>query len=80
MTLKPRTATARATSQTEGITVRTTLRALEGLEHFLLAGGRHTARRNAWTAVLEDRRRARARHEAEQVFDAAARPKANPAI
>ena len=59
--------------------MRTTLRALEGLEQFLLAGGRRTARRNAWTAVLEDRRRARARHEVEQVFEAASRPKANSA-
>ncbi|GAA2600782.1 hypothetical protein [Streptomyces axinellae] len=59
--------------------MRTTLRALEGLEQFLLAGGRRTARHNAWTAVLEDRRRARARHEAEQVFEAVSRPKANSA-
>lgn len=46
-----------------------TLRTLEGL---LLGRGQLTARRNAWTAVLEDRRRARARAEAAQVLEAAA--------
>jgi hypothetical protein len=46
-----------------------TLRALEGL---LLSGGQTTARRNAWTAVLEDRRRAKDRVEAEHVLQAAA--------
>ncbi|TRV75617.1 hypothetical protein FKN01_21310 [Streptomyces sp. 130] len=39
-------------------TVTNTLRAVESL---LLGGGQRTARRNAWTAVLEDRRRARDR-------------------
>ncbi|NJP99737.1 SCO2195 family GlnR-regulated protein [Streptomyces zingiberis] len=46
-----------------------TLRTVEGL---LLRRGHLTARRNAWTAVLEDRRRARARTEAEHVLEAVA--------
>ncbi|WP_208877288.1 hypothetical protein [Streptomyces armeniacus] len=46
--------------------MRTTLRALEGL---LLSGGQRTARRNAWTAVLDDRRRATARAEAQHVLE-----------
>ncbi|MFD7748973.1 hypothetical protein ACFV2V_32360 [Streptomyces sp. NPDC059698] len=49
--------------------VTTALRAVESL---LLSGGQRTARRNAWTAVLEDRRRARDRVEAEYVLDAVA--------
>ena len=47
--------------------MRTALRTLEGL---LLDGGRRTARRNAWQAVVEDRRRARARAEAERLLTA----------
>lgn len=54
--------------------MRTTLRALEGIEHLLLGNGHRTARRNAWTAVLEDRRRARARTETERVLTAANLP------
>ncbi|GAA4695041.1 hypothetical protein [Streptomyces buecherae] len=50
-------------------TVAVALRAIEGL---LLGAGQRTARRNAWTAVLEDRRRAKARHEAEHVLEAVA--------
>ncbi|OEV01722.1 hypothetical protein [Streptomyces oceani] len=46
--------------------MRTTLRTLEGL---LLSGGHRTARRNAWTAVLADRRRATARAQAQQMLD-----------
>ncbi|NUV85745.1 hypothetical protein G6W61_05835 [Streptomyces sp. KAI-26] len=49
--------------------VTTALRAVESL---LLSGGQRTARRNAWTAVLEDRRRAKDRVEAEYVLDAVA--------
>ncbi|MEU1791545.1 hypothetical protein ACI2L4_09280 [Streptomyces sparsogenes] len=44
--------------------------ALLVLEGLLLGGGQRTARRNAWTAVLEDRRRAKDRHEAEHVLEA----------
>ncbi|MBH5334491.1 hypothetical protein IHE55_06605 [Streptomyces pactum] len=47
--------------------VTTALRALEGL---LLGGGQRTARRNAWSAVLEDRRRAQDRQEAQHVLEA----------
>ena len=45
--------------------MHTALRTLEGL---LLPGGGQTARRNAWQAVVEDRRRALARAEAEQLL------------
>ncbi|MFC5804575.1 hypothetical protein [Streptomyces formicae] len=47
--------------------VTQTLRAVESV---LLRGGQRTARRNAWTAVLEDRRRAKDRVEAEHVLEA----------
>ncbi|AEW93685.1 MULTISPECIES: SCO2195 family GlnR-regulated protein [Streptomycetaceae] len=43
--------------------------ALRAVESLLLRGGQRTARRNAWTAVLEDRKRARARREAQSVLD-----------
>ncbi|MFB7917587.1 MULTISPECIES: hypothetical protein [unclassified Streptomyces] len=46
--------------------------ALRAVESLLLGGGQRTARRNAWTAVLEDRRRAKDRVEAEHVLEAAA--------
>ncbi|MEU4174269.1 hypothetical protein [Streptomyces sp. NPDC026589] len=49
--------------------VTTALRAVESL---LLSGGQRTARRNAWTAVLEDRRRAKDRVEAQHVLEAVA--------
>lgn len=54
--------------------MRTTQWALEGLEHILFGRGHQVARRNAWTAVLEDRRRARARHEAEALLNRAPVP------
>jgi hypothetical protein len=44
--------------------------ALRVVESFLLRGAEQTARRNAWAAVLEDRRRARDRHEVQHVMDA----------
>lgn len=50
-------------------TVTTALRAVESL---LLSSGQRTARRNAWTAVLEDRRRAKDRVEAQHVLEAVA--------
>ncbi|MFE4688889.1 MULTISPECIES: hypothetical protein [Streptomyces] len=50
-------------------TVATALRAVESL---LMSSGQRTARRNAWTAVLEDRRRAQDRVEAEHVLKAVA--------
>jgi hypothetical protein len=46
-----------------------TLRAVESV---LMRGGHSTARRNAWAAVLEDRRRAKARLEAQHVLEAMA--------
>ncbi|OKK08249.1 MULTISPECIES: hypothetical protein [unclassified Streptomyces] len=46
--------------------------ALRAVESLLLSGGQRTARRNAWTSVLEDRRRARDRVEAQHVLEAAA--------
>ncbi|AEN09532.1 MULTISPECIES: hypothetical protein [unclassified Streptomyces] len=49
--------------------VTTALRAVESL---LLSSGQRTARRNAWNAVLEDRRRAKDRVEAEHVLRAVA--------
>ncbi|SFE98059.1 hypothetical protein SAMN05216251_10761 [Actinacidiphila alni] len=45
-------------------------RALRAVESFLLSGGQQTARRNAWAAVVEDRRRARDRREAQYEMDA----------
>ena len=52
--------------------------ALRAVEAVLMGGGQRTARRNAWTSVLEDRRRAKDRHEAQYVLEAAAtgRPQA----
>ncbi|MFD7493416.1 hypothetical protein ACFV8T_13500 [Streptomyces sp. NPDC059832] len=46
--------------------------ALRAVESLVLGSGQRTARRNAWTAVLEDRRRAKDRVEAEYVLEAAA--------
>lgn len=46
--------------------------ALRALDALLMRGEQRTARRNAWAAVLEDRGRARARTETEQVLEAAA--------
>ncbi|MDN3297331.1 hypothetical protein QWM81_25465 [Streptomyces ficellus] len=44
--------------------------ALRAVEALLLSGGQRTARRNAWTSVLEDRRRAKDRVEALHVLEA----------
>jgi len=43
-----------------------TLRVVESL---LMSSGQRTARRNAWTSVLEDRRRAKDRVEAQRVME-----------
>ncbi|CAL9417244.1 hypothetical protein C1708_23625 [Streptomyces sp. DH-12] len=43
--------------------------ALRAVESLLMSSGQRTARRNAWTSVLEDRRRARDRVEAQRVLD-----------
>ncbi|WP_030229027.1 hypothetical protein [Streptomyces sp. NRRL WC-3626] len=45
--------------------------ALRAVESLLMSGGQRTARRNAWSSVLEDRRRARDRVEAQRVLDLA---------
>ncbi|GAA3066609.1 hypothetical protein GCM10020000_58500 [Streptomyces olivoverticillatus] len=39
-----------------------------------MRGGQRTARRNAWTAVLEDRRRAKDRRETQHLLEAVAAP------
>ncbi|GAA1529961.1 SCO2195 family GlnR-regulated protein [Streptomyces albidochromogenes] len=46
--------------------------ALRAVESLLMGGGQRTARRNAWTSVLEDRRRAKDRVEAQHVLEAVA--------
>ncbi|MFK4689483.1 SCO2195 family GlnR-regulated protein [Streptomyces pristinaespiralis] len=46
--------------------------ALRAVESLILGAGQRTARRNAWTAVLEDRRRAKDRVEAQHVLEAVA--------
>jgi hypothetical protein len=43
--------------------------ALRAVETVLFSGGLPTARRNAWNSVLEDRRRAKDRVEAERFLD-----------
>ncbi|GGZ50204.1 SCO2195 family GlnR-regulated protein [Streptomyces bluensis] len=45
--------------------------ALRAVESLLMSRGQRTARRNAWTSVLEDRRRAKDRIEAQRVLDEA---------
>ncbi|MFG2677820.1 hypothetical protein [Streptomyces sp. NPDC048392] len=42
--------------------------ALRAVESLLMSGGQRTARRNAWTSVLEDRRRAKDRIETERAL------------
>jgi hypothetical protein len=43
--------------------------ALRAVESLLLSNGQRTSRRNAWTSVLEDRRRAKDRVEAQHVLE-----------
>ncbi|AVH97823.1 hypothetical protein ACFUJ0_28125 [Streptomyces sp. NPDC057242] len=45
--------------------------ALRAVESLLLGSGQRTARRNAWNSVLEDRRRAKDRVEAQRVMEVA---------
>ncbi|MFG3657165.1 hypothetical protein [Streptomyces sp. NPDC047706] len=45
--------------------------ALRAVESLLMSSGQRTARRNAWTSVLEDRRRAKDRIEAQQIVEQA---------
>ncbi|WP_217165667.1 hypothetical protein [Streptomyces sp. AC512_CC834] len=42
--------------------------ALRAVESLLMSSGQRTARRNAWTSVLEDRRRAKDRVETEHAL------------
>lgn len=44
--------------------------ALRAVESLLMAGGQRTARRNAWSSVVEDRRRAKDRVDAQRVLEA----------
>ncbi|GAA2805071.1 hypothetical protein [Streptomyces showdoensis] len=44
--------------------------ALRAVESLLLSRGQRRARSNAWTSVLEDRRRAKDRVEAQHVLEA----------
>ncbi|MFE5400969.1 SCO2195 family GlnR-regulated protein [Streptomyces sp. NPDC004596] len=46
--------------------------ALRAVESLLMSHGQRTARRNAWNSVLEDRRRAKDRVEAQRVLEQAA--------
>ncbi|MFF2651892.1 hypothetical protein [Streptomyces sp. NPDC058045] len=48
--------------------------ALRAVESLLMSSGQRTARRNAWTSVLEDRARARDRAETEQLLDHTSSP------
>jgi hypothetical protein len=61
----------RSTPTTALGSVTSALRAVETI--LLRGGGQQTARRNAWAAVCEDRRRARDRREAQSVFGSAER-------
>ncbi|GAA4922550.1 hypothetical protein ACFPM3_02465 [Streptomyces coeruleoprunus] len=61
-----------ASSHVRANALPTVTGALRALEALLLGAGQRTARRNAWTSVLEDRRRARDRVEAQHVLEAAA--------
>ncbi|MEU3735916.1 MULTISPECIES: hypothetical protein [unclassified Streptomyces] len=45
--------------------------ALRAVESLLMSSGQRTARRNAWTSVLDDRRRAKDRAEALSVLEGA---------
>lgn len=47
---------------------------LRAVEAVLLRRGQEIARRNAWSAVLEDRRRAHDRREAQYVLEAVSTP------
>ncbi|MDF3288501.1 MULTISPECIES: SCO2195 family GlnR-regulated protein [Streptomyces] len=60
---------AHAHASSTAATTTSVTGALRAVEAFLLRGGQQTARRNAWTAVLEDRRRAKDRREAQHVLE-----------
>ncbi|GHJ38109.1 hypothetical protein [Streptomyces sp. TS71-3] len=54
---------------TRSTALPTVTAALRAVESLLMAGGQRTARRNAWASVVEDRRRAKDRVEAQRVLD-----------
>jgi hypothetical protein len=60
--------TSRVTPSASG-TVVSVAGALRVVESLLLRSGQQTARRNAWSAVLEDRKRAKDRREAQHVLE-----------
>ncbi|MEV0095348.1 hypothetical protein [Streptomyces sp. NPDC050738] len=61
-----------ATSSVSATAIPSVTDALRAVESLLLSRGQRTARRNAWTSVLEDRRRAKDRTEAQHVLEAVA--------
>ena len=65
-----RTTVIRPTTSLPAVALPSVGTALRVVESLLLSGGQRTARRNAWTAVQEDRRRARDRVEAQHVLEA----------
>ncbi|MEU1144009.1 hypothetical protein ACFYO9_13545 [Streptomyces sp. NPDC005863] len=74
MQAAPARATQVRTTATAATSVRATAipsvgDALRAVESLLMSGGQRTARRNAWTSVLEDRRRAKDRVEALRVLE-----------
>jgi hypothetical protein len=61
-----------ATSSVRATAIPSVTDALRAVESILLSRGQRTARRNAWTSVMEDRRRAKDRTEALHVVEAVA--------
>jgi hypothetical protein len=61
-----------ATSSVRATAIPSVTDALRAVESILLSRGQRTARRNAWTSVLEDRRRAKDRTETQHVVEAVA--------
>ncbi|MFD5553072.1 hypothetical protein ACFWIA_04435 [Streptomyces sp. NPDC127068] len=55
--------------QTAPATIPSITGALRAVETLLIGRGQRTARRNAWTSVLEDRRRAEDRTEAQRAME-----------
>ena len=61
-----------ATSSVRATAIPSVTDTLRAVESLLLSRGQRTARRNAWTSVLEDRRRAKDRTETQHVVEAVA--------
>jgi hypothetical protein len=64
--MQPEAAHVRQSSTHPAASVAGALRVVESI---LLRGAEQTARRNAWSAVVEDRKRAKDRREAQHVLD-----------